>query len=233
MKLRSDFVDYYDHAFSNKGKVFNRKSTIGPDRREMLFMMHHLGLKVPTHGLVKELYTNLLKNFSSAEEFKASKVHDHYKVVVYHDIKAHRGDGKSLMTATEANEKYPDAYGSQYLPSRLDKPKSWRYLAIGHRHFWMEFTSNDTWRSNAGEVDIKMFTRPETEQADRVYGVDLIAKGIKLPLFAIDFVPPSTHGSSQHLTAVDFNVSPGLRGTPVENELDPSEVASLIEEYGY
>lgn len=222
MKLKSNFHDYYDHAFPLDGEVFSRRSDGGPDRSEMLFMLHHLGFQVPTHGTVSDLYQNLIGSFESEEAFNKAKEYKYYQVVVYHDMKAHNGDGKELMHVTEAKEKFPDAYASQYIP--CPKPRSWRYLSIGRRHFWMEFTSDDTWRSNAGDVNIKLFTQSESAQADRVHNITLRASSIQLPLFAIDFV--GVH--NRLLTAVDFNVAPGLKNTGLEEELEAQEVANLI-----
>lgn len=228
IKLVSDFRDIYDHWFDLNGKhKFNRKMRMGPNREEMFYMMFGLGLEVPTHGTVSELYKNAVAMYGSQEEFDAQNGGDLLEVVVYTDIHAHAGDGKLKMTLKEANSKYPDVYASQYLPSGDDdvKSKTWRFLATGDDHYWLEYTSKDDWRSNAGDVSVRLLDKEDADLISSKYHINVAARNIKVPLYAIDFI----HGrGARELVAIDFNTAPGIKGTPLDGVVDPQKIATSI-----
>lgn len=212
LKLISDFHDYYDHQFDLEGETFRRVTTDGLSRQELLEYLQKLEFTVPTFGTVREL---------------GSLLEPQDRVVLHHDIWAHRGDGKELTTMKEALEKYPDVLATQFIQFNVPgtKPEvkglSWRYLQIGTESFWIEYTSTEDWRSNCGDGDINLFFRDKTELfSDHQYD-DLLR--FKFPLFAVDFVP-----DGETLYAVDFNIAPGVRGTGVEKLLPAKEAAKAI-----
>lgn len=228
VKLYSNFIDYYDHHFElDSDLVFYRHMSAGPDRITMLTMMHALGFDVPKHDLVKNLYASMVAEYETEEQLKASKYDNLLQLVIYQNIRSHAGDDKIKMTLAEAYEKHPDLYAAQFIPTidREGRSMSYRYLSIGKENLWLRYTSTDDWRSNCGNVTI--------EKVNVSFGVDdkINFDGINLPLYAIDFVPIQHHRSSHmNLCAVDFNVSPGLKGTPVQEMFKPQEIAQLIKD---
>lgn len=211
LKLVSDFYDYYDHEFDLEGDTFRRVTTDGLSRQELLEYLQKLEFTVPHFGPVKDL---------------AKLLEPQDRIVLHHDIWAHRGDGKELSTIQEAMVKHPDTLATQFIQFNVPgtKPEvkglSWRYLQIGTEAFWIEYTSTEDWRSNCGEGDCELFFRDKTELfSDRQY--ELLR--FKFPLFAVDFVP-----DKETLYAVDFNIAPGVRGTGVEKIFSPQEATKAI-----
>jgi len=210
VRLMSDFWDYYDHHFDGYGAqtVFERKSTGGMNRCQMLEYLQSLGLRVPVFGSVRDVYEQLRRKHGSVTGFDIIA-----EVVVYLDEMAHRGEGKVKLLLRDAVEKYPDRLAAEYipaLPSGLGV--SWRYLQVGDKRFWLEYVSRDDWRSNCGDVQIRVLSRERDGYHER----------IRHPLFAVDFVP------ANGLYAVDFNTAPQIRGTGVEHLLSACEAAKAI-----
>lgn len=225
VKLISDFHDYYDHFFDNSSEmVFHRKTTTGPNRFEMFKLLNMVGFPTPKYGIVSEIRKELIDKFDGGEEqFNEMKYDEFVEVVVYTDIRAHAGDGKVKTTLKEANEKYPECLAAQFIPtpgnSSSYKSRSERLLVVGDRICYMEFLSSDDWRSNCGEVTMNKTYMP-------VFGNGI--SGIKIPLYAIDFV---VNGKERF--AVDFNTAPGIKGTPAEDMLSPQDVAAQIKKVIY
>lgn len=215
--LLSDFHDFYDHAFDigNVDATFSRISTGGLSRPEMLSHLEaYCKVKVPLHGQVKSLKEKLLGKLAYLGN---SKLIDDYMngcmdVVVYVDEYAHGGVGKIKINVMEAVAQYPNHYASEFIPAN---PKglgeSLRYLRLGRRQFWLRYWSMDDWRSNCGDVHIKVLGE-ELAKSDS----DLIR--LQEPLVAIDFV------KADKLYAVDYNIAPGLSGSGIENFISPSEI---------
>lgn len=202
MRLKSDFIDYYDHHFDLDGDVFSRLSTEGMDKLGQLKYMKKLGYPVPPFNKVKKLHATV-KTLGIDFQHQLD-------VVVYTDIKAHKGEGKIKMPLSQAITEHPNEYASIYITSDRSG-LSWRLLQVGDIKIYLEYSSND-WRSNYGDVKIKVL---EIER-------DAPHK-IKLPLFAIDCVP-----GLNSVYAVDFNVSPQLRGTGLEEILPAEEVVNAL-----
>jgi len=140
-------------------------------------------------------------------------------VVVYENERAHRGNGKWLLTAEDARKFFPGCLASEfvYTNDTSCSGKSWRLLRIGSRTFWLEYRSQDNWKSNCGEVSVRLLdTKPEG-----LPGIEL-----EYPLFAVDFVP-----DGQMLWAIDLNIAPGIRGTGVEDILKPMGIAEEIKRW--
>ena len=213
--LRSDFHDFYDHAFDvgNVDATLSRMSTGGLSRPEMLSHLEKY-CKVPLHGQVKTLKEKLLGKLAYLGN---SKLIDDYMrgcmdVVVYIDEHAHGGKGKLKMNVMAALAQYPNHYASEFIPAnQKGLGESLRYLRLGRRQFWLRYWSMDDWRSNCGDVHIKVLGE-ELAKPDS----DLIR--LKEPLVAIDFV------KADKLYAVDYNISPGLSRSGIEDFISPSEI---------
>ncbi|MAA93754.1 MAG: hypothetical protein CML22_07185 [Rheinheimera sp.] len=218
IKLASDFRDYYDHVFAGSWQeadaTYERVSTSGLARPEMLSMMESINLKVPLHGTVTELREKLLGQLSY---LGSSRLVDDYMrelmhVVVYLEPNAHRGEGKIKLSLTEAMQRYPGHYATQFIPANGGRlGESLRYLRVGRRQFWLRYSSKDDWRSNVGDVNIEFLCeeRPKSNE-------DMMR--LSEPLLAVDFV------KADGLYAIDYNIAPGLSGTGLEKVLTSSDI---------
>ncbi|WP_424660473.1 hypothetical protein [Desulfofundulus sp.] len=211
VRLVSDFHDYYDHWFDGCSAelVFERLSTGGMSRPQMLAYLRSLGLQVPFFGRVRDVYRYTLRGY---EEIPRSDTI--FAMVVHLDERAHRGEGKVMLSLRDALEKYPDHFAVQYipaLPSGLGL--TWRYLQVGDKVFWLEYFSRDDWRSNCGDVEIRVLSRERDGYNSRV----------RYPLYAVDFIP-----AAGKLYAVDFNIAPQIKGTGVEEFLPAREAAGAV-----
>lgn len=223
--LRSDFLDYYDHWFDRlevAEVIFERRSRTNSSRREIFQRLESMGLRTPPHGVVTELVACREKYLHQTfrDPAIAGKAIEALKnLVVYTDEYAHAGEGKLLLSLSEALEHYPDAYASLHIPQTpAGTGVSLRYLHVGRRRFWLRYTSFNDWRSNAGDVHIELLT----EESPGYH------PGVPEPLFAIDFLPYGM--GSERLVAVDFNTAPALRGTGIEEKLSAREVCELVRE---
>lgn len=212
VRLLSNFIDYYDHHFDGytSEMVFERKSTGGMRRQEMLEYLKSLKLNVPLFGKPAEICNQLRQRYNMPDD-----VVDFPQYVVIHlDETAHCGEGKIRLPLNDALKSYPDHLAVEYifaLPSGLGQ--SWRYLQIGDKKFWLRYTSKNDWRSNYGDVEIEMVYREE----------DGYHPEIDAPLFAIDFIV-----AQGEFYAIDFNIAPGIKGTGIENTLHGREVVEAI-----
>ena len=220
IKLKSTFRDYYDSWFDLEGPMtWYRNSTGGMSRPEMLTYMEKLGLEVPQHNYLKNIYGRVAPTGVHSE-----------RVVVYLDNHSHRGENKVVMTKRQALEEHPDCYVADYVNYAVPimckvnpehgrhRSQSLRYLQIGTRKFWLEYWSDTDWRSNCGEGGVEVIC----EEAPGYH------PKITWPLFAIDFVV--TRYRWQQPLAVDFNIAPGLRGTGIEDIIRGPEAADLIKQ---
>ena len=214
IKLVSNFRDYYDYWFDLEGDVeFKRISTGGMSRPDMLKYLSSHDIPTPFYGYVKEFTREIDPMY-----------HDLIKVIVHTNPNTHWGEGKELMTLEEAAEKYPDSFITFY--EDTGRPaESIRDLYIGGRVFRMRYKSDDSWRSNVGNVEIGIISRWPLHR-------ELKDIGKEYPLFAIDYVSRQRRGmeptNMPWYVAVDFNEAPGLKGTGIENILDATEVVDLI-----
>jgi hypothetical protein len=117
-------------------------------------------------------------------------------LVVYDDPYAHCGEGKRLWKPGDVG-----ARSSQFCSRFIDtheRPKSSRVLRIGHFEFHLEYTSDDEWRSNVGDVTCTLLRHFDVS---REYDL------IRYPMYAVDTVHDPLH---ERNVAVDLNVCPGL-----------------------
>lgn len=153
LQLKSDFRETYDAWFDTEGPVFRRMTADGPNRIEMFQLLASLGYAVPLHGYVQDVLGYYWNN----------NVVDH--LVVYHDIEAHRGEGKNLFKPRDCElaMKYkPDDFANRFCSAFIKQegdPTSLRLLKIGTEVFYIEYKSNDLWRSNCGDVETRILVR--------------------------------------------------------------------------
>jgi hypothetical protein len=205
-KLKSDFRDYYDHAFAGNmmpaDYVFNRMSANEIDRKSQFDILKNdfiIPMMIVRHGIVKDWDTKIYREL----------------VVVYVDLLSHRGEGKILTTIEDAKEKYPDCLCSKYWGGHNMIAKSTRHLQIGNRAWNLTYTGYGSWMSNNAPVidigniyEVKPF---EQECGNKYYA-----------MFAIDFV---------FKMAVDFNTSPGLKGTGIEEHIKSLQIYQYFDEF--
>jgi hypothetical protein len=212
VRLVSDFHDYYDYWFDGYDAelTFERRSTGGMPRREMLEYLRSLGLRVPDFGRPAEVYDQLRRRYNALPD----EVFDYIQQVVVHlDETAHCGKGKIRLPLSDAAKQYPDCLAVEYIPALPSgQGQTLRYLQVGDKVFWLEYTSQNDWRSNCGDVNIRVLSQEEDGYHPRV----------AYPLFAIDFV------RGDALYAIDFNVAPGIRCTGVEDILPAKAAAEAI-----
>lgn len=206
MKLATDFLDYYDHAFDTGGLAFERYAVRGaPHRRDDHDRLERAGFRVPARGTPEEVVARW-----------PATTH----MVVYIDPHAHAGEGKLLVSAQRARLDYAGDYCSAFVGDPDAPGFSIRLLLVGDISFWLFYAACDGWRSNVGDVAIDEAVPPTHAEA-------LIDKALTLgaPLVAVDFVRHTTGA----LYAIDLNTAPGLRGTVAEKRLRPSVVRMAIE----
>ena len=229
IQLDSDFSDYYDHWFCGRHDVpdyvWQRNAEGGMVRRCQFSLLERVGWTVPMHGTTSRLY-------------EASHYPDNTLAVIYHDEQKHRGEGKELLTLDLAACNYPTALASLFVESTKEfadgtkiSSVSRRLLCIGDRMFWLEYSSADDWRSNCGDVTVKVIG--ETlgraayfREAGPEWQPHLLEK---YPLWAVDFV--TKHGQDHPRYAIDFNSSPGIKGTGLADILPAKEAAKEICDY--
>lgn len=195
VKLKSDFHDFYDIWFDSEADfVFERFTTSGLSRGAMLNFLKNSGVNVIRFGTCEEMYS------LGCED-----------VVVYTDTHLHRGEGKVLMSASNAKMSMPNYLCSEYIG--IKRGISIRHLQLGEYYFTLEYKSKDDWRSNCGyDVDIRILNAG--------FGYH---NTIKAPIFAIDFVH-----SENGLLAVDYNIAPGCGWTGINELVSAKEIADSI-----
>lgn len=211
--LKTDFIDYYDHWFDKlvipePHHTFKRMSRTQTSRRVFLEYMEDLDIvqNVIPHGLPEEL----------GEKFGLNT-----EVVVYTDPYAHTGYGKEKMTAKEADKRFQLNHASLFMES-VWPSSTIRRVQIGTKAAYMIYSSNHPWKSNVGDVQIKVMSKP-IEFAD-------VEPNPNFPMFAIDYIFQDTLDQSKWY-AIDFNPAPLLKFTPVEEVMSPQEVVQEIREW--
>lgn len=214
MQLITDFRDYYDHAFDREGREFYRTSRNNMSRPDMLAFMESKGLLVPRYGLAKDLVPRMMtEDFPDwdQETLQAASLHL-IDVIVFTDLFAHRGEGKIRMSAGLAQLSYPNNFAVEYIPpTKTGLGVSFRYLQVGNRRWWLQYWSNQDWRSNIGDGEVLVLGEEQPGYDPR----------FKYPMWAIDFI---FAGHKQY--AIDFNTAPGLK--PLREAVTPSEVVNLL-----
>lgn len=196
VRLESDFVDFYD-AWFDKGDdalVLERNKNSGLNRGQMFKYLENIGCRVVRHG--------------SCEEMKAIGCK---QLVVYTDTTKHDGEGKVLMSSSDAVLSVPNYLCSEYQSEKVGY--SVRYLQLGEFWFKLECISHNDWRSNCGSEKV-------VNVIEKGYGLHKI---IKAPIFAVDFVQ-----SSGGLVATDFNIAPKADVSYLNDMTKPMDIANSI-----
>lgn len=229
IKLVSDFRDYYDHWFDLEGEPWERLSTGGMDRPAMLSYLESHGIPTVGHDWVR-IWKSLCgpQRIGLGNKSYTFPGCDDMLVVVYTALRSHRGEDKLLMPLSEAVERFPAAYASQYQDTAV-RGYSERLLVVGGQGYRYSYQSDSDWRSNCGnEVTISKPVRWPLNHEEKA-----IAK--EWPLFAIDYVRRERSKGMEPTcmpwyVACDFNIAPGLKGTGMEDLLAPLDAAALIME---
>lgn len=205
MKLRllSDFHDYYDHHFDINTKKIYKRYANRPimNRREAFEYMEksdYISCEVACHGIGRNLFN----------EHK-----DRFKYVIYLDENSHQGKNKILVDYEKAQNEYQDYYASVYIKGT--DSHSIRYLYLGRYVFEIEYRSDHAWKSNCGNVDIRVLNY---KKEDEIINKDF-------PLCAVD-----TLGYLETV-AVDFNTAPQLKGTGIDKIFYPIEIVEEIKRF--
>ncbi len=203
LRLRSDFLDFYDHHFASRHDESAPEWERYASQRDRTRELDHLllrcaGLETPVGQALGNWPGETL-------------------VVAYTDPRAHRGEGKRLGTVDEllADGVLSVTYSVMWVGGQRSRGRSLRLLSCGRSHFWLDYRQRDPgeWRSNVGDVEIT-FGMPGRIEERAYEAVGRLQRALKEPLTAVDFVDA---GEGRWL-AVDFNTAPGIRGTPVEGE---------------
>lgn len=202
VKLCTDFKDYPDEEFYDKGMPFERYRKSKISRAESFHLLKKLGFKVPNHGESKNFITKLIE----------SKKDEDIKFVVHLDEYEHSQFNKLLVSAKEAFDKYSDKFCVEYISSR---PISYRYLKIGQLDFGLVYESDDLWKSNCGTVSIRIACQGDEPKYHPI---------LAYPLFSIDYIKDQ----NEQLYAIDLDFAPILDNTGIEMMLTPKEVYEEI-----
>ena len=203
IKLNSDFIDYYDHWFCRSTEspdfVFNRYSRSGLSRKPMFDELCNLGFNTPRYGEVKNLVNYTNNRF----------------IIVYLDEYSHQGEDKIKCSPKFAHLNYPDYLGSEFLEE--GNGFSYRLLKVGNLCFKLSYSSKYSWKSNCGDVRIKLFNYIKLNE---------FINTKQYPLLAIDFV---LHNGGMY--AFDLNTAPLLKCTGIENWFSSKEIYKEIENF--
>ena len=218
IKLESDFRDFYDMHFWRSGlSVENGKPDIvwnryaensGLSKRGQFSLMSRMGFDTPAWGLVKDVYSKLRSQRVS-------------KVVIYLDEYAHSGNGKVVMSLEDAYSNFPRSLCCEFIETGSEAGAvSTRRLQIGSLGIELEYrsTSPSEWRSN---VDPKISILDAT-RTPLAIDSDLIQI---YPIWAVDFV---FCPERKKAFAVDFNESPGMDRTGVDEVVRPQMIYDEI-----
>jgi len=215
--IDSDFWDFYDHAFSPRycaDVLWERKTRTSMSKRDQFCLLEKLGFKLPIHGTITEVYERIRAEYEF-DEHMFNKAAELFSLVVYLDEYAHRGRGKLCVPLKIALEQYPEKYCTEFIQTTPSPHAvSYRYLRIGDRAFWLQYTGYDSWMSNHAKKVLIEFLCPSRHTLDL---------GIPYPMFAIDFIPGHV------LYAIDLNTAPGLQGTGVP--LTADEIYEFVRDW--
>ncbi len=212
--LNSNFLDYYDHYFSNNTNdsiVFERFNHRIMDRMETFdYLNKELKLPTPVYGSVEDL----------VDDFREEGVFDHedidIKLVIYKDLYSSE---KVLVTLDEAIDNYMSSYASIYIPHRYDDVLiSTRYIYICGSVHWVNYENEDIneWRSTYGKNTSSYYVGLDSMQYP--------SNGHTM--FAVDFLP-----TNDGLVAIDFTLNPRIWGTGIENEIRSFDMYRMIHDH--
>lgn len=214
LRLESDYKDYYDGAFDQGGAVLYRQASRPLSLERSMNLLSKLGLPVPLHGVVRDIYSDVLHNWQRGMGMHRTDAH----VVV-----APEGY-KVLLPLPVALASYPTEYCVEYVPETPEHPRcsgssTLRFLFIGARCFTFERESADDWRSGCGDVTERLLSE-EVAPPWRTRVTD--------PLLVVDAVRTQVWSRT---VAVAVSLTPFLANTPLAGHLPPQAVVDAIKRY--
>ena len=192
--INSDFTDYYDKAASNvqdeNSVLYNRIMQNVPGKVEELRTIGKMGNKT-----IQILPINRMSPTIN-------------KVIVYTDIKGHRGNGKTIMSLSEANMMYPNKLGTEYFSNYSGY--TFKVLTVGKRRFKCILKNID----NLIESETISI-----EELPSGYNYQ-----IALPIYSIDYI----QDNSNQMVIADFNTIQRLDYLGLEKFMSAEEVLDEI-----
>ena len=192
--INSDFKDYYDSVASNtlteKSVVYNRILKNVPGKVTELRNINNLGLK-----------TIKLQPVSKFDPRTS-------KVVVYADTQGHRGEGKMVMSLSEANLMYRNKLASEYF--ECNKELTFKILTVGKRRFKIILRN----RNQLIENEVL-----ELQELASGYNYN-----IACPIFSLDYVK----NNEGEMLVCDFNIIQRLDYLGIQNIMSEEEVIKEI-----
>lgn len=203
--LKTDFIDVYDHHFDlmlepEPHNEFLRMSKTSLSRGKALDYLRMNEFSTVHYGIIPMMKARL-----NPEDL----------VVVYLDEYAHQGVGKDLMTLDMAEQFYPESLVAEYIGAFPSL--SMRDLFIGSQKIRLIYKSDHEWKSNVGNVDIKLYSY------EYVYSRPFI----NYPMIAVDYV----FDENKEHYAIDFNTAPLIKHSPVTEIMSPQEIVHEIKSW--
>lgn len=191
IKIASDFKDYYDIVSDENSTItYNRFLSKCAQRATALHNLQCMGT-----GTIE------IKPVSSF-------LYSAGRIVVYTNPKLHGGQGKKIMTISEARQVYLNYTASQYFENC---PGFVKFLQVGKRRFIIDYkrTDND---------DLAKSVITDINEISSEYN-----RIVALPIFSIDYI-----SLNNGMVATDFNEVESLQKCGVDKLLTPEEVADEI-----
>lgn len=208
LALHSDFRDFYDHRFEPHDfcdAVLDRRMGSGMSRYACLQHLERMGLDVPFYGHVRDAHC-----LPPAENWVAH-------------LEGKHGGKKWLLPARQVSNLPEGTLIVAHIDQLSGPSVSYRLLGIGHERFGLFYESDHPFLSNVS------VNRPvEIGEISVADGFLTEPRGMLPPLWAIDFV---TWRDSPEFFAVDWNVAPGLCGTPIAERFSADEIVRMITDY--
>jgi hypothetical protein len=200
LSLVSDFKDFYDDCFDSEGDVFTRNKSSNLTKPEIF---QYLKSCLKLNVPVHGICNEMHRYFDNDN-----------LVIVYSSFDKTKIDGRHLVKFSDAIKFHPDKFIVEYLKGSMPSFVT-KSFSIGKRMWTVTCKSDDYWRSNVGNVQMNV----ESEVFDQTRVPS------KMPLFCIDFIR-----DFDTYYAIDFDCSPTLNGSGLEQMLEPEIVVELIRE---
>ena len=162
-----------------------------------------LGLRTPLHGTVQQVVEQISSEWMLTLTGGAGQhmFHTMFDLMVY-------GEHSRVMPMGLAIKQAAGAYYCEFIPPGS---RSWSYMQVGIRRWWLQWDGPERSDSHLGTCQILGEEEPGYHPR------------ISLPTFAIECIP------GQYLWAIDFDPAPELNDTPLVSALTPAQYADLIE----
>lgn len=191
ISINSDYTDFYDSlAYKDSTIIYNRFLSNSMQRGKALKFLNNIGIKTLEIKQADKFYGN--------DE----------KIVVYTNPKGHGGNGKKIMTVSDAIITYPNCLASHYYE---ESDITVKYLQIGKRRLTLTFKKYDKYSLDIGKlIDIKEIP----SEYNRLIG---------LPIFSIDYIC-----YNNEMIATDFNEVENLHKINIDKYISADDVIKEI-----